>query len=76
MRTTLDITPELVEKVVEITGEKSKGRAVDRAMEDFIRRDQIEKLIALAGKIEFEGDWEERHERDFELEREHRRGWE
>ena len=72
MRTTLDITPELVEKVVEITGEKSKGRAVDRAMEDFIRRDQIEKLIALAGKIEFEGDWEERHERDFALEREHR----
>lgn len=72
-RTTLNVDPALVEEVMNLTGEKDKGRAVNKAMEEYVRREKIERLLALAGKIDFEGDWEDRHERDFELEREHRR---
>ncbi len=74
-RTTLNVDPALVEEVMTLTGEKDKGRAVNKAMEEFVRRGKIEKLLALAGKIEFDGDWDERHERDFELEKEHHREW-
>ena len=35
MRTTLDIDPDLLEKVVETTGERSKTRAVNRALEEY-----------------------------------------
>lgn len=52
MRTTIDIDPDLLKKVVEITGEKSKGRAVDRAMEEFVRLRRLDKLRALRGKID------------------------
>ena len=73
MRTTLNIDPQLLNEVVKTTGEKDRGRAVNRAMEEYIRRQKIERLIALAGKIEFRDDWEKRHQLDLELEEEHRR---
>jgi Arc/MetJ family transcription regulator len=74
MRTTLNIDDRLLTEVVNETGETDKGRAVNKAMEEFIRRRKIERLISLAraGKIRFEGDWQERHSREMELEKEHR----
>ena len=51
MRTTLDIDPDLLEKVVETTGERSKTRAVNRALEEYVRRVKINELRAMAGRI-------------------------
>ena len=59
MRTTLDVNPELVEKVVAVTGERTKGRAIDRAMEEFIRMRRLEELRALRGKIRIEDNLDE-----------------
>ena len=73
MRTTIDIDPGLLREALALTGEKRRGKIVDRALAELIRREKIERLIALAGTIDFVDDWAERHEREVELEDEHRR---
>ena len=62
MRTTLDIDNRLLEEVAKTTGEKSLSKAVSRALEEFIRRRKIERLIELAGKIDLVDNWRELEE--------------
>lgn len=52
MRVTLEIDEDLVGKVIELTGEKSKGKAVNKALEDYVRRRKIEELRSMLGKID------------------------
>ena len=60
MRTTLDIDEKLVEQVVALTGEKSKGKAVSKALEEFVRQVRIKELLALMGKLDLDlDDWYE-----------------
>ncbi len=60
MRITLDIDEELLEKVVELTGETSKNRAVNKALEEYVRRMRIEHLLSLLGKLDLDlDDWYE-----------------
>ncbi|MSQ23796.1 MAG: type II toxin-antitoxin system VapB family antitoxin [Chloroflexi bacterium] len=56
MRTTLELDQRLLEQVVELTGERNKGRAVNEALSEFVRRRKIEDLIALAGHIDLVDD--------------------
>ena len=51
MRITLDIDPDLLDTVVETTGERSKTKAVSKALEAYVRRAKIDELRAIAGKI-------------------------
>ncbi len=51
MRTTLDIDPDLLDSVVETTGERSKTRAVSKALEEYVRRVKINELRAMAGRM-------------------------
>ena len=53
MRTTVDIDEKLLADVVEQTGEKSKGKALNRALEEYLYRKAVEGLRAVAGKVEF-----------------------
>lgn len=57
MRTTLNIDDELLTSVMEETGAPTRTEAVRHALEDFIRRKKIEKLMALKGKVKFDLDW-------------------
>ncbi len=66
MRTTINLDPALVEEVMNMTGERNRGKAVNRALEEFIRRQKIEELIAMAGKIEIEDNLEEMEELELE----------
>ncbi len=52
MRTTLSIREELLEEVKTLSGVKTKKEAVERALEEFIRRRRAKRLIDLEGKIE------------------------
>lgn len=58
MRTTLDIDEKLVEDAVRLTGEKSKSKAVSKAVEGYLYWKAVEGLQALAGKVEFDGNLE------------------
>ena len=51
MRTTLDIDSKLLDSVVSATGEKSKSRAVNAALKEYIRRKHVQELIDSWGKI-------------------------
>ena len=51
MRTTLDIDSNLLESVVSATGEKSKSRAVNAALKEYVRRKHVQELIDSWGTI-------------------------
>ena len=59
MRTTLEIDEELLSRVMKITGEKKRSRAVDRALRDYLYREAVKGLRALAGKIDLVDNWYE-----------------
>ena len=46
-----------MEFVMKETGAATKTDAVRQALEDYIKRRKIEKLIALGGKVKFDVDW-------------------
>ncbi len=62
MRTTLDIDSNLLERVVEATGERSKTKAVNKALQDYVRRTSINELREMAGKYVIEDTREEQRE--------------
>ena len=51
MRTTLDIDSKLIASVVDATGEKTKSKAVNAALKEYIRRKHVQELIDSWGKI-------------------------
>ena len=59
MRTTVDIEEGLLDEVVKITGEKSKSKALNKALEDYIRRKRIQELRAALGTIDLVDNWYE-----------------
>jgi len=52
MRTTLDIDAELIEKVVKTTGARSKKKAIEIAMKEFLRAKSRKELSDLIGNYE------------------------
>ena len=60
MRTTLDIDEELLEKVVNTTGEGSKSKAVSKALSAYVREIRMKRLLELRGKLDLDlDDWYE-----------------
>ena len=52
MRTTIVLNEDLLNEVKTLSGAKSKRAAVERALEEFVRRRRARKLIELEGKME------------------------
>ena len=52
MRTTLDIDAKLIEKVVKTTGARSKKKAIEIAMKEFLRAKRRKELSDLIGNYE------------------------
>ena len=64
MRTTLDVDRKLLDEVVDTTGERSKSAAVNRALEEYVRRTKIDELRKMAGKILLDDTRAEQREAD------------
>lgn len=54
MATNLSLDPKLIEKALELSGEKTKKAAVTRALEEFIARRRQKRLIDLMGRLEWD----------------------
>jgi hypothetical protein len=67
MATNLSLDPRLIERALEVSGERTKKAAVTRALEEFIARRGQRRLIDLMGKLE----WDEGF--DYKAERSRRR---
>ena len=52
MRTTIDIDADLIEKVVQATGARSKKKAIEIAMKEFLRTKRRKELSDLIGNYE------------------------
>jgi Arc/MetJ family transcription regulator len=57
MRTSINIDDRTLDFVMKETGAATKTEAIRQALNEYIRRRKIEKLIALKGKIKFDVDW-------------------
>ena len=55
-RTNLVVREELLEEAVKLSGERTYSRAVERALEDFVRRIKARRILELAGSGLWEGD--------------------
>ena len=63
MATNLSIDPELLNKALQVGGEKTKKATVNKALREFIARREQERLLDLFGKL----DWDEAY--DYKRER-------
>ncbi len=52
MRTTLDLPESLIEEALKISHQHTKTAVIITALEDFVRKSQIQKLKTFRGKID------------------------
>lgn len=53
MATNLSIDPDLIERALEVSGERTKKAAVTKALQEFIARRRQKRLRELLGKLEW-----------------------
>lgn len=58
MATNLAIDPDLLERAVSVSGERTKTAAVKRALEEFIARREQGKLVDLFGKLDWDPEYD------------------
>ncbi len=63
MATNLSLDPDLLERALEVSGERTKKAAVTKALEEFIRRRKQKGLLDLMGKLEWDESYDYKAER-------------
>lgn len=63
MATNLSIDPGLIERALEVSGERTKKAAVTKALQEFIARRRQKKLLELMGKLEWDNAFDYKAER-------------
>lgn len=66
MATNLAIDPELIERALEVSGERTKKAAVTKALQEFIARRQQRRILELFGKLEWDTTYDYKAERQRE----------
>ena len=63
MAPNLAIDPELIERSLEISGERTRKAAVTKALQEFIARREQKRLAELFGSLEWDTDYDCKAER-------------
>jgi len=63
MATNLSIDPELIERALAVSGERTKKAAVTKALQEFIARRRQKRLLDLMGKLEWDSSYDYKAER-------------
>jgi len=63
MATNLAIDPALLDRALEVGGERTKRATVTKALEEFIARRQQRRLLELMGKLEWDTSFDYKAER-------------
>lgn len=63
MATNLDIDPELLDRAVQVSGERTKRAAVTKALQEFIARREQQRVADLFGKLEWNESYDYKAER-------------
>lgn len=56
MRTTVELPEGLLDDVVRVTGARTRREALVAALQDFLRRQRLRRVVAAAGELEFDLD--------------------
>lgn len=59
MRTNIVIDEELVKKAMKYTGLKTKKDVVNHALQELVKKKERKNILALKGKLHWEGDLEQ-----------------
>jgi hypothetical protein len=63
MATNLSIDPDLLDRALEVSGERTKKAAVTKALQEFIARRQQKRLLDLLGRLEWDAEFDYKAER-------------
>jgi hypothetical protein len=63
MATNLAIDPVLLDRAVEVSGERTKKAAVTKALQEFIARREQKRVVELMGKLEWDDSFNYKTER-------------
>ena len=63
MAANLSLDPDLIERALELSGERTKKAAVTRALEEFIARRKQKRLLDLMDKLEWDNAFDYKAER-------------
>lgn len=63
MATNLALDPDLIERALEVSGERTKKAAVTKALQEFIARREQRKVLDLMGKLDWDPSYDYKAER-------------
>ena len=63
MATNLAIDPDLLDRALQVSGERTKKAAVTMALQEFIARRQQKRVLDLMGKLEWDPSYDYKAER-------------
>ena len=63
MATNLAIDPDLLDKALEVSGERTKKAAVTKALQEFIAKRQQRRVLDLLGKLDWDTSFNYKAER-------------
>ena len=63
MATNLSLDPDLIDRALKLSGERTKKAAVTRALEEFIARREQKHLLDLMGNLEWDNSFDYKAER-------------
>ncbi len=63
MATNLAIDPDLLDKALEVSGERTKKAAVTKALQEFVARRQQHRVVELMGKLDWDTTYDYKAER-------------
>ena len=72
MRTTINIRDDLMEALLAHTKAKTKTKAVELSIREYIEKKSLEDLLSLSGKITIDSDWQKEEEAELNEYRNHR----
>jgi Arc/MetJ family transcription regulator len=71
MRTTINIRDDLMAALLIHTKAKTKTKAVELSIREYIEKKSIEDLVSLSGKISIDSDWQKEEEAELNEHRDH-----
>ena len=63
MATNLSLDPDLIDRALDLSGERTKKAAVTRALEEFITRREQKHVLELMGNLEWDNSFDYKAER-------------
>lgn len=63
MATNLAIDPDLLDRAVEVSGERTKKAVVTKALQEFIARREQKRIVELWGKLDWDSTFDYKAER-------------